>query len=126
MAREASRSYLHLRSPSEFRRVYERGKRYDGQLVSAFVQPNNLQDHRIGITASRKAIGNAVERNRAKRLLRETFRLSSASLDKLQTKYDFVLNARRRLLLVKLAAPFEEFQRIIAAAAKNEHRHSDQ
>jgi len=126
MAREASRSYLHLRSPSEFRRVYERGKRYDGHLVSAFMQPNNLLDHRIGITASRKAIGNAVERNRAKRLLRETFRLSSVSLDKLQTKYDFVLNARRRLLLVKLAAPFEEFQKIIAAAAKDEHRHGDQ
>jgi ribonuclease P protein component len=112
----------HLRASAEFRRVYAEGKRYDGRLMTAFIQPNDLQHHRLGITASRKATGNAVERNRAKRLLRETFRLSEVELSGLQLKYDWVLNAKRSLLLVKVSAPLEEFHRILARAANDESR----
>ena len=61
-----------------------------------------------------------MERNRAKRLLREAFRLSNAELDGLALKYDWVLNARRAILTVKMAAPLEEFRRIIARAANDE------
>ena len=86
----------------------------------AFVQPNGLNHHRLGITASRKAIGNAVERNRTKRLLRESFRLNQAALDDLKGRYDWVLNARRSLLRVKAEASLEAFKAIIAHIAKNE------
>ena len=112
---------MHLRNASEFRRVYTHGRRYDGQLMTAFVEPNGLSHHRLGITASRKATGNAVERNRSKRLLRETFRLSSAALEGLQVKYDWVLNAKRSLLQVKVAASLEDFQKIVARTAHDEH-----
>lgn len=88
--------------------------------MTIFLLPNDLPHHRFGITASRKAIGNAVERNRSKRLLREAFRLGSAALEGLQGKYDWVLNARRSLLYVKVAAPLEEFERIAARAALDE------
>jgi len=111
---------MHLRHASEFRHVYTHGKRYDGQLMTAFIQPNGLSHHRLGITASRKATGNAVERNRSKRLLRETFRLSGAALDCLQVKYDWVLNAKRSLLQVKVAASLEDFQKIITRTAGDE------
>lgn len=88
--------------------------------MTAFVCLNDLAHHRFGITASRKATGHAVERNRAKRLLREMFRLSSPALDALNLKYDWVFNARRTLLSVKLVAPLEEFQGIIARVARDE------
>jgi ribonuclease P protein component len=111
---------MRLRDSGEFRRVYSRGKRYDSQLMTAFVHPNGLSHHRLGITASRKAIGNAVERNRSKRLLRETFRLSDEALDALQVKCDWVLNAKRSLLRVKVGASLEEFQKIVGRVSTDE------
>ena len=110
----------HLRSSGEFRRVYEGGVRYDSRLLTAFVQPNGLPHHRFGITASRKATGNAVKRNRSKRLLRETFRASHEALDNLQVKYDWVFNAKRSLLSVNVSASVEDFQKVLARVAANE------
>ena len=103
-----------LRKPSEFRFVYERGKRFEGRFMTVFIVPSETDFQRLGITASKKAIGNAVQRNRAKRLLREAFRLSKAELNELDVKFDWVLNARRNLLRVKLEKPLEEFRQIIA------------
>jgi ribonuclease P protein component len=103
----------HLRKPAEFQLVYKNGKRFDGRFMSAFILPNNLPVHRFGITASRKAVGNAVERNRAKRLLREAFRLSKIELKGLSVRYDFVINARRNLLTVKMQEPLADFRKVI-------------
>ena len=112
--------YIHLRSSGDFRRVYAIGRRYEGSLMTAFVHPNGLPHHRFGITASRKAIGNAVERNRSKRLLRETFRLNEVPLDGMKLRYDWVFNARHSLLRVKVAAALEDFQKIIARVLSRE------
>lgn len=86
--------------------------------MTVFILPSDTEMHRVGITASKKAIGNAVQRNRVKRLLRETFRLSRAELDMVPVKYDWVLNARRSLLKVKLEAPLAEFRGIVAKVVK--------
>jgi ribonuclease P protein component len=102
-----------LRKPREFHRVYAEGKRFEGRLMTVFIMPSATGFQRLGITASKKAIGNAVQRNRAKRLLRETFRLSKAKLNELETKFDWVLNARRNLLRVKLEQPLKEFRQIV-------------
>ncbi|MEJ7577903.1 MAG: ribonuclease P protein component [Pyrinomonadaceae bacterium] len=109
-----------MRDPAEFRRVYGRGERYNGRFMTAFVLPNDSEHQRLGVTASRKTSVRAIERNRMKRLLRESFRLSEATLAGLQTNYDWVLNARRSLLTVKSVEPMEEFQRIVARVASDE------
>jgi ribonuclease P protein component len=88
--------------------------------MTAFVLPNPRGQHRLGITASRKLSRSAVGRNRVKRLLRESFRLSGASLGELGRNYDWVLNAKRPLLKVKMAAALDDLQRIAGRVAKDE------
>lgn len=109
-----------LRCSNDFHRVYRTGKRYEGHLLTVFVLPNSLTQHRLGITASRKTLGRAVDRNRAKRLLREAFRLTAPRLDGLKRRYDWVLNARKTLLSLDNRKPSEEFEQMIARVESEE------
>ena len=110
----------YLRGSRDFQKVYRNGRRYDGILMTAFVLPNKLSQNRFGITASRKAVGNAVLRNRARRLLKETFSLKKSSLTDLQERYDWVLNAKRRLPSYKLKATVEEFEKLLSRISQHE------
>ena len=106
-----------LAKRAEFLRVYEQGKRIEGRYMTVFILPNNGEIQRLGVTATKKGIGKAHDRVRAKRLLRESFRLSRNELDQVAVKYDWVVNARRSILGVKLEKPLEEFRRIVARVA---------
>jgi len=87
--------------------------------MTAFIRRNEVGRHRLGITASKRVARLAVDRNRMKRLLREMFRLSEATLQGVEPHYDWVLNAKRSLLKVKLADSLEDFQRIVAAVGRD-------
>lgn len=113
---------VYLRGSSDFQKVYRTGKRYEGVLMTAFVLPNKLSHNRLGVTASRKALGNAVQRNRAKRLLRETFRLQRSTLSGLLQRYDWVINAKRRLPSFKVTAAIDEFESLVSRVAREESK----
>ena len=114
------RRRLHARA--EFQKVYAEGQRYDGRLLAAFLRKNDLSEHRLGVTASTKAVGKSVDRNRARRLLRELFRRSAAEMEELKQEYDWVLNAKRSLLASDESARFREFRQIISQVAQAERR----
>jgi ribonuclease P protein component len=115
-----------LRKPAEFRSVYDKGKRFDGRLLTAFVRQNEFGQHRLGITASKRVARLAVDRNRMKRLLREMFRLSDGTLQGVEPHFDWVLNAKRSLLKVKLADALADFQKIVVSVAQSGGRMSGQ
>jgi ribonuclease P protein component len=64
-----------LRSKLQFDALYASGKRIDDRLFGLRVRPNGLGFPRIGLAVAVKTAGNAVKRNRLRRLVRETFRL---------------------------------------------------
>jgi ribonuclease P protein component len=115
----------YLRGSNDFQKVYRQGNRYEGVLMTVFILPNHLSHNRLGVTASRKAVGNAVQRNRAKRLLKETFRLKRSSLNSLLQRYDWVVNAKRRLPSLKVTAVIEEFENLMSRVANAESKGSE-
>jgi ribonuclease P protein component len=62
-----------LRKRFEFGRARDQGRRVHTQSFVLLLRPNQLDRSRLGLTISHK-VGNAVRRNRIKRLLREVFR----------------------------------------------------
>ena len=89
-ANERFRPTQRLKNRPEFRRCYDQGVRVPSRSFTLFALPNELEYGRLGIAATRK-FGSAVERNRAKRLLREVFR----RLGELTAGLDVVVVPRR-------------------------------
>ena len=83
---------LTLKQNADFRRLYYRGKSASDPAVAVYARKNRLGRNRIGITVSVK-VGNAVVRSRARRVIREGYRLAEG---RLPTGYDFVFVARGR------------------------------
>ena len=78
----------------DFKRVYEGGRKVHARYFIAFILPNSGDKPRLGITATRK-IGKSFERNRARRLLRETFRKNKWLVPQ---GVDIVINVKRPLV----------------------------
>ena len=82
-----------VRRRGEFQRVFNLSLRAKGRYVTVLVAPNEAGTTRLGIVASRK-LGDAVRRNRAKRLIREIFRRSTRQS---ASPVDLVVIPRREL-----------------------------
>ncbi len=90
-------NFVTLKSNSDFRRLYNRGKAVTDPALVIYYSKNRAGICRIGITTSKK-IGNAVERNRSRRVIKEAFRKVCPQV---MPCYDIVLVARSRTKYIK-------------------------
>lgn len=83
-----------LRKNNSFQAVYRTGKSYANRSMVLYVLPNDGDNRKIGFAAG-KRLGNAVIRNRVKRLLREAYRLNQ---HKLSAGFDLILVGRQAMV----------------------------
>lgn len=86
-------SELTLRKQKDFSRVYNRGKSRGSRFVVVLYRKNNLDYTRTAFVSSKK-VGNSVERNRARRLMKEAYR---SLKDRVIKGYDIVFVARNTI-----------------------------
>lgn len=86
-----------LNDNRDFLFLYKKGKFVSGKHAVVYFRKNNLGCNRLGITAGKK-VGNAVCRNRAKRLIRQTYRENEINLP---VGVDMVIVARSAICDIK-------------------------
>ena len=96
-----------IRRRSEYRRIYDTGSRLSGRFMTMFLAANTAGWPRLGIAATRK-LGGAVQRNRAKRLVREVFRQNKPG-----TAVDVVVVPRREILDAAFEAILGDFRSLL-------------
>jgi len=97
-----------IRRRAEFQQIYDRGLKVHSRYTTVFLLANTLGVGRLGIAATRK-LGGAVERNRAKRLIREVFRRN-----KIAPGFDVVVIPKRELLDASLSTLEADYRSLLA------------
>ncbi len=96
-----------IRRRAEFKQIYDRGLKVHSRYTTVFLLANSLGVGRLGIAATRK-LGGAVQRNRAKRLIREVFRRN-----KLAPGFDVVVVPKRELLDASLSTLEADYRNLL-------------
>lgn len=81
-----------IRRKTDFDAIHARGRRVGNDLFGATARANDARGPRLGLAVSVKVAGSAVERNRIRRMIRESFRLHQHELPAV----DVVVSARSR------------------------------
>lgn len=99
-----------LTKNKEFEKVFNEGEVFKGTKIVFYVIANEYQYSRLGLVVSKK-VGNAVQRNRIKRLLRESYRLNKHLLT---TNVDIIALPRRTFTSnLKLLDIENEFKKLL-------------
>ena len=92
------KDFVSLNQNKDFKRAYYRGRSMASNSVVTYALKNHSNEKRFGITTSKK-IGNAVQRNRARRVIKEAYRRTSGNL---KSGFDVVFVARGRATKIKM------------------------
>ena len=87
------RSEYTLRNQRDFNRIYKQGKSRGGKYTVVLYRKNGLDITRTAFVSSKK-VGNSVERNRSRRLMRESYRAMESEVKR---GYDIIFVARNNI-----------------------------
>ena len=79
-----------LVSKPQYDAVYQDSRRLGDSFFLVLTRPNSTRQARLGLSVSARSVGNSVNRNRIKRIIRDGFRLNSSSFPAV----DVVVNTR--------------------------------
>ena len=99
-----------ITDPQDFRRVMKSGKRLPSRNFILFSQKNENQFHRLGIVV-KKEVGLATYRNRAKRYLREFFRLHK---EQIKGSFDLIFLVKKGCRIKTYREAEEELRGLLA------------
>ena len=98
-----------IKKRKDFLKVYEDGVRVNSKNFIVILSRNQAGDKRLGITVTKK-VGNAVKRNRIKRLLREFFRLNKEALP---DSFDIVIIVKKGVTFLTYNDVYEELATLL-------------
>jgi ribonuclease P protein component len=103
-----------LRKTDDFSSVFRFKRVLRGASIDIFFRQNGMESPRLGMVVPKKVLARAVDRNRVRRVLRESFRLSQAELGGL----DVVVRVKAAGLNADYRTQWDSFLRRFAAPAK--------
>ena len=101
-----------LRKDKDFTRLYKKGKSYGSKYVVLFCIKNKLGYKRKAFLASKK-VGNAVRRNRGRRLMKESYRQLG---DNIKEGYDILFIARNNINDSKCQDVHKSMEKVLSKA----------
>lgn len=101
-----------LRKNKNFQSLYFSGKSYANKYIVIYLLPTKEKSPKVGFAAG-KRLGNAVVRNRVKRLLRETYRLNQQHI---RTDLQLLLVGRKSIIGKKQTVVNEAFVNLCTKA----------
>jgi ribonuclease P protein component len=107
-----------LRQASEFRAVFASGRKFVSKGLVIIAAPGGSDFPRLGLALAKRRIARAVDRNRVKRVLRESFRLNRHRLGSV----DIVVLARSRTAAMDNATLFAQLADIWPQLARLDGR----
>ncbi|MGH7884974.1 MAG: ribonuclease P protein component [Thermodesulfobacteriota bacterium] len=101
---------LRIIKSENFKQIFKTGKKIHSENFILYLIQNNLAIPRIGISISKKTSPKSTERNRIKRLIRETFRTSKFLFD----NNDIVIVVKNNISNKKADAVFLELKGLLS------------
>lgn len=109
-----------IKENRDFRRLYNRGKSKAAPCLVTYAMQNKSGATRVGITTSKK-IGTAVQRNRARRVIRAAF----SQLEGNVHGWDLVFVARSRTCRVKMQQVLADMEKELKALGVTDYGEAD-